>query len=87
MYYEKETFIEEDTRNIAHRTMMLQSPSTEAPWDLTQFSQSPSAALLYFPESHRWSETSSLSRRFRFWEKPEVTGHQVRAVRRAESPG
>ena len=42
----------QDTRNIVHRTMMPQSPSKWTPWDFTQFSQSPSAALLYFPESH-----------------------------------
>ena len=42
--------------------MMRQFPSKLAPWDLTQFSQSPSAALLYFPESHWWSEISSLSK-------------------------
>ena len=30
--------------------------------DLTQFTQSPSAALSYFPESHRWSEIFSLSK-------------------------
>ena len=52
----------EDTRNIAHRTMTPQLPSKEAPWDLTPFSQSPSAAPLYFPESHQWSEISSLSK-------------------------
>ena len=34
----------------------------QPPWDLTQFSQLPSAALLYFPESHWWSEISSLSK-------------------------
>ena len=63
MYYEKiETFIEEDTRNIVHRTMMPQSPSKWAPWALTQFCQSPSAALSYFPESHWQSEISSLSK-------------------------
>ena len=28
----------------------------------SQFSQSPSAALFYFPESHRWPEISSLSK-------------------------
>ena len=28
-------FIEEDTGNIVHRTMMPQSPSKQAPWDLT----------------------------------------------------
>ena len=42
--------------------MMPQSPSKYAPWDLPQFSQSPSAAPLYFPESRRWSEISSLSK-------------------------
>ena len=41
---------------------MPQYPSKSAPWDLTQFSQSPSAALSYFPESHLWSEISSLSK-------------------------
>ena len=41
---------------------MPQSPSTETRWDLTQFSQSPSVALLYLPESHQWSEISSLSK-------------------------
>ena len=40
---------------------MPQSPSKKATWDLTQL-QSPSAALLYFPESHRCSEISSLSK-------------------------
>ena len=42
--------------------MMLQSPSKQAPWDLTQFSQLPSAALSYFPESHWQSEIPSLSK-------------------------
>ena len=44
--------------------MTPQSPSKEAPWDLTltQFSQSPSAAPSYFPESHWQSEISSLSK-------------------------
>ena len=59
-----ETFIEEDTRHkkLVHRTMIPQCPSKQAPWDLTQFSQAPSVVLLYFPESHRWSENSSLSK-------------------------
>ena len=48
------------SRNIVYRTTMPQSPSKQAPWDLTQFSQSPSAALSYFPESHRWPEISLL---------------------------
>ena len=42
--------------------MMPQSPSKWAPWYFTQFSQLPSAALLYFPESHQQSEISSLSK-------------------------
>ena len=50
------------SRNIVYRTTMPQSPSKQAPWDLTQFSQSPSAALSYFPESHQQSEISSLSK-------------------------
>ena len=59
-----EIFIEEDTRNIVHRTMIpsSKSPSKQAPWDLTHFSQLPSAALSYFPESHQQSEISSLSK-------------------------
>ena len=40
----------QDTRNIVHRTMMPQSSSKWAPWDLTQFSQLPSAAPSYFYE-------------------------------------
>ena len=42
--------------------MMPQSPSKQAPWHLTQFSQSPSTAPSYFPESHLGSEISSLSK-------------------------
>ena len=41
--------------------MSPQCPSKLVPWDLTQFSQLPSAAPLYFPESHQQSEISSLS--------------------------
>ena len=41
---------------------MFQHISKWAPWDLTQFSQSPSAALSYFPESYQQSEISSLSK-------------------------
>ena len=41
---------------------MSQFPSKQASWDLTQFSQLPPAALLYFPEFHQWSEISSLSK-------------------------
>ena len=56
------TFTEEDTRNIVHRTMMPQSPSKLAPWDLTRYSQSPSAALSYFLEFHCQSGIFSLSK-------------------------
>ena len=65
MYYEKQRHLLkkiQDIRNIVHRTMMPLSPSRQAPWDLTQFSQSPSAALSYFPESHQQSKISSLSK-------------------------
>ena len=51
-----------DIRNIVLRAMAPQSPSKWAPWDLTQFSQLPSAALMYFPEYHQLSEISSLSK-------------------------
>ena len=41
---------------------MPQSPSRWAHWNLTQFFRLPSAAPLYFPESHQWSEIFSLSK-------------------------
>ena len=65
MWHEKQRHLLkkiQDTKNIVHRTMMPQSPSKQAPWDLTQFSQSPSAALSYFSEFHWWSGISSLSK-------------------------
>ena len=37
--WQREEFTEEDTRIIVHRTVMSQSSSKKAPWDLTQFSQ------------------------------------------------
>ena len=42
--------------------MTHQSPSKSGPRDLTQFSQLPFPAPLYFLESHQWSEISSLSK-------------------------
>ena len=36
--------------------------SSQSPWDLTLFSQFPSAAPSYFLDSHRWSEIFSLSK-------------------------
>ena len=56
--------------------MMPQSPLKYAPWDLTQFSQSLSAALSYFPESHWWSEISSLSKVILVWGEARVSGYQ-----------
>lgn len=41
-----ETFMGEDTRNTAHRTLTPQASPQEAPGDLTQLSQAPSAARL-----------------------------------------
>ena len=75
-----ETFIEEDTRNIVHRTRMPQSPSKQAPWELAQFSQLLSVALLYFPECHWWSEISSLSKVNLVLGKPKVTGCEIWAA-------
>ena len=43
------------------------------PWEFTQFSQLPSAALLCLPKSHLWSENLFLFK----GKKPEVTGHQI----------
>ena len=42
--------------------MTPQSPSKQALWDLTQFSQSLSAVSSYFPESYWWSEIFSSSK-------------------------
>ena len=57
-----ETVIEEDIKNIVHKTMTPQSPSKLALWDLTQFPQPPLAAPLHSPESHWWFEISSFSK-------------------------
>ena len=67
--------------------MMPQSPSKQAPWDLTQFSQSSWATLSYFPESHRWSEISSLSKVILLWGK--ARSHMVSSLgcKETESPG
>ena len=68
------------TRNIVHRTAMPQSPPKQAPWDLTQFSQSPSAASSCFPESHWWSGISSLSKAILVLGKARSRRHQTWAV-------
>ena len=61
--WQRETFIVSYTRYKKYYTYDNDTsvPFKWAPWDLTQFSQSPWAAPLYFPESHQWSEISSLS--------------------------
>ena len=59
---------------------MPQTPSKEAPWDLTQVSRSPSAAPSYFPESHGRSEISSLSKEILVLGKVEVTGRHIWVV-------
>ena len=82
-----ETFIEEDTRNIVHRSMMPPSPSKEAPWDLTQFSQLSSSALSYFPESHWWYEISFLSKMILVLGKAGSCRAPNLGYKRAESPG
>ena len=63
--------------------MIPQSPSKWAPWDPTQFSQSPSAA----PESQWWSEISSLSKVILVLGKARSQGTPNLGCRGAESPG
>ena len=82
-----ETFIEEDTRNIVHKTVTPQSPSKWAPWDLTQFSQLPSAAPLYFPESHQRPELSSLPKVILVLGKTRSRRVPSLGCRGTESPG
>ena len=74
---------------------MPQFPSKWTPWDLTWFPsisptvqntvqnpllKSPSAAPLYFPESHPWSEIFSFSKVILGLEKGRSLGHQIWAV-------
>ena len=67
--------------------MIPQSPSKQALWDLIQFSQSPLAPSLYFPEFHWQSEIFFLSKvilvlgKTRRWMAPNLS------CREAESPG
>ena len=61
MHCERQRPVEKIRRHCS-RTMTPQSPSKWAPWDLTQVSQSPSAAPSHFPESYQQSEISSLSK-------------------------
>ena len=76
----------QDTRNIVHRTVMPHSPPKQVPWDLTQFSQLPSAALSYFPESPQWSEISSLSKVILVLGKPRSHKAPNLGCRGVESP-
>ena len=68
-------------------TVTPQSPSKWAPWELTQFSQSPSAAPSYFPESHPRSEISSLPKVILVWGKARSRRASSVDCRGAESPG
>ena len=75
----------QDTRNTVHRTVMPMGH--HRPWDLTQFSQSPSAAPVYFPEFHQWSEISSLSRVIIVLGKARSHKAPNLVCKGAESPG
>ena len=66
--------------------MIPQSPSKWAPWDLTQFSQSPSAAPSYFSESHQQSEISTLAKIILVLRKSRSHRAPNLGCGRAESP-
>ena len=63
------------------------SPLQTAPWNLTHLSQSPSAASSFFPESHQWSEISSLSKVILVLGKVRSLRAPNLGCRGAESPG
>ena len=65
----------------------LSSPSKWEPWDLTQFSQLPLAALSYFPESHWLSEIFSLSKVILVLGKDRSCRAPDLGCRGTESPG
>ena len=67
--------------------MTPQSPAKQAPWDLTQFSQSPSAVPLDFHESHWLSEISSFSKGILVLGKARSLRAPNLGCRGAESPG
>ena len=46
---------------------MPQSPSKQAPWDLTQFSNCHQQPRLYLPESHRQSEIFKAALQFLYY--------------------
>ena len=84
MHYEKERhLLKKITRNIVLRTMMPLYPS---PWDLTEFSQLPSHARSYFPESRQQSENSSLSKVILVLGKARSHGAPNLGCRGPESP-
>ena len=58
MYYEVEIVVEEDTKHMKHCT---QDNVASVPVKVGTL-KSPSAALSYFLESHKWSEILSLSK-------------------------
>ena len=60
--------------------MTPQAPSKWAPWDLTEFSQLPSFAPLYFLTLINSLKSLPFQRWFKFWEKPEVAECQIWAV-------
>ena len=66
---------------------LLSSPSKWEPWDLTQFSQLPLAALSYFPESHWLSEIFSLSKVILVLGKDRSCRAPDLGCRGTESPG
>ena len=67
--------------------MTPQSPSNYVPWDLTQFSQSPSASPSYFPESHQRCEVFSLPKVIIVLGKARSHKAPNLCCRGAESPG
>ena len=78
--------------------MTPQSPSKEASWDLTQFSQQlfhcwksfvgiTISCLIYFPESYGCSEISSISKVILVWGKARSCRVPNLCCRGAESPG
>ena len=87
--WKMETFTEKGTRYKKHCTWDNDAsvPFKVGTWVLTHFFRSPSAAPLYFPESHWWSEIFFLSKvilglgEVRIFRAPNL------GYRGAESPG
>ena len=83
-----ETFTEEDIRYKKHCTEGndISVPFKVGTLGLTQF-RSPSAAQSYFPESHLWSEISSLSKAILILGKARSHRAPNLGCSGAESPG